>query len=148
MDIAFFWIQIATLVLMAVGIIATLYISTKEMKNSNAKALEQSRNSFFAEYTRRYHDILLAMPVDVFLGTAPASGETLKYMQLYFDLCSEEYHLYLKKQIPDDIWKNWKEGMRLTTKVRLYKDSWTKLAALYNQEFALFITHEIFSMEE
>ena len=83
------------------------------------------------------------MPDDVIRGTATIDSTTLKYMQLYFDLCSEEYHLYKMGQIPDDVWDNWHEGMRLTTNVQLYSDCWRRLGGIYNDAFSDFMEHEI-----
>lgn len=108
-------------------------------KNTN----RQSRNNFFAEYTKRYHDIILAMPDEVFEGTAEPKGKTLKYMQLYFDLCSEEYHLYEIRLIPKDVWENWVEGMVVTANNDLYRRAWNLLKGNYNKQFFLFMEGDV-----
>lgn len=105
-------VQIVAVVFYAATLITTIVISMRQNKNANEIALTQSRNDFYAEYTRRYQDIILAMPDAVFEGTAKAEGATLKYMQLYFDLCSEEYHLHQNGLVPDNVWDNWKEGWK------------------------------------
>ena len=146
MDIAI-WIQFATMVIMAIGIIATACVSAREIKNANEQALAQSRQAFFAEYTRRYHDIILAMPDEVFLGIATASGSTLKYMQLYFNLCSEEFYLHEAKQIPDDIWAKWVDGMRITTRLMIFRNSWKLLGGHYDGSFTHFMHHKVFTQD-
>lgn len=109
-------------------------------------ANRQSRNDFFAEYTKRYHDIILAMPDEVFEGTAEPKGKTLKYMQLYFDLCSEEYQLRQKGIIPKDIWDNWVEGMVITANNDLYRKAWNTLKGNYNKGFFLFMEGDVLKM--
>jgi len=136
-------IQFIIALISAAAIGVSCWISTREMKNANSVSFQLSRETFFAEYTKRYHDIILAMPDDVFLGTAKAEGATLKYMQLYFDLCSEEYYLHQTGHIPEDVWNKWKDGMIITTKLRLYKTCWSLLGGNYNEDFARFMTHEI-----
>lgn len=108
---------------------------------------KQRQLQFFSEYTRRYQDILLNMPDEVFEGRAKAEGRVLKYMRLYFDLCSEEYHLWKQGNVPDDVWKLWKEGMQITVKQTVYSHSWKFLAVHYSQEFCSFFNHEIINYQ-
>ena len=146
MDTAGLIVQILSVLIYAATLIATIAISMRQNKNANEIALTQSRNEFYAEYTRRYQDIILAMPDQVFEGTAKAEGATLKYMQLYFDLCSEEYHLHQNGLVPDNVWDNWKEGMEITTHVELYKKAWDKLKGSYNQDFYLFMERDVLKL--
>ena len=83
------------------------------------------------------------MPDDVFAGTAQVNNTTLKYMRLYFDLCSEEYHLHENGLVPDDVWDNWKEGMEITTRVELYKKSWYIIKDNYNPDFRCFLERNV-----
>lgn len=139
-------VQIVTALIYAATLIATVFIAFRQIKNANEIAMKQSRNDFFAEYTKRYHDIILHMPDEVFEGSAKAEGATLKYMQLYFDLCSEEYHLHEKGLVPDGVWNNWKEGMEITTHVELYKRSWDRIKGNYNKDFYLFMEREVLKL--
>lgn len=136
-------VQIVTALIYAATLIATIVISVRQNRNANEIAMKQSRNDFFAEYTKRYHDIILHMPDEVFEGTAKAEGATLKYMQLYFDLCSEEYHLHENGMVPDKVWNNWKEGMEITTHLELYKKSWDRLKKNYNSDFKRFLEGDV-----
>ena len=136
---------ISTTLLSLVAILTTCFVSYKEIRSANDRATKQAENSFFAEYTKRYQDIILAMPDDVFDGSANINGRTLKYMQLYFDLCNEEYDLHCKGIIPKDLWEKWKKGMRLTLKLQLYHLSWKNISGNYNPEFYRFFENEIVS---
>lgn len=86
------------------------------------------------------------MPDSVYSGTAEASDpRVLKSMTLYFDLCSEEYHLFKKGFIPDDVWSTWVEGMRITVGSTIYANSWKMIAHSYNNDFWHFMNNHIFS---
>ena len=131
---------IITSVLSIMAILTTLYVSMRE----NRQLREQTRNDFFEKYTKRYQDIILAMPDDIYNGTAELDGKTLKYVQLYFDLCNEEYYLYKRGDIPEDIWTNWFGGMVImTTSHALFANCWDKLKAQYNSDFCSFFDKEI-----
>ena len=143
METAKLIVQIVTTVFYAATLITTVFIAFRQIKNANEIAMKQSRNDFFAEYTKRYHDIILHMPDEVFEGSAKAEGATLKYMQLYFDLCNEEFQLYQKGLIPKDVWFNWVEGMVDTTKRDLYKKSWNIIKGYYNEGFYLFMERDV-----
>lgn len=125
---------------------AALFISIKQIRNDNKLAIRQSRNEFFAEYTRRYHDIILSMPDEVYEGVAEPKGKTLKHIQLYFDLCSEEYHLHDAKMIPEEVWDNWVEGMAFTVNNDLYKKAWNSLEDYYNKDFRHFMVREVLKL--
>ena len=143
METANLIVQIVITVFYAATLITTVFIAFRQIKNANEIAMKQSRNDFFAEYTKRYHDIILHMPDEVFEGSAKAEGVTLKYMQLYFDLCNEEFQLYQKGLIPKDVWFNWVEGMVDTTKRDLYKKSWNIIKGYYNEGFYLFMERDV-----
>ena len=125
---------IVTTIVSIVAIMTTLFVSMAEIRNTNRQLLEQTRNDFFERYTKRYQDIILAMPDDVYNGTAELDEKTLKYVQLYFDLCNEEYYLYKRGYIPQDIWTNWFGGMVImTTSHALFANCWDKLKAQYRR---------------
>ena len=136
-------IQLSSVIVSTVSIIVTLIISIKSINVSNKQAQQQRENSLFAEYTKRYQEIILAMPDDVFDGTAADNVKTRKYLNLYFDLCSEEFHLYKQGFIPDKVWNNWKEGMVLTTNNDLYRQCWKELNFNYNDDFKDFFETSI-----
>lgn len=139
-------VQIVTAVIYAATLITTIVIAFRQNKKADEIAMKQSRNDFFAEYTRRYQDIILHMPDEVFEGTAKVDGATLKYMQLYYDLCSEEFHLHENGLVPDDVWDNWKEGMEITTHIELYKKSWDRLKGNYTPDFYHFMERDVLKL--
>lgn len=137
-----------TIIIGIISIITMLCISIKETKDDNKRAIEQARQSFFAEYTKRYQLFVMTVPEDVYYGNAEVNPKTLKYVQVYFDLCNEEYLLYKREQIDDDVWKIWKEGMEFTIKTAkgdLYLKCWKKIKEqdYYNSDFVVFFENEI-----
>ncbi|MBR1526817.1 MAG: hypothetical protein IJ640_09200 [Prevotella sp.] len=103
---------------------------------SNRYMIKQSKEMFFAEYTKRYQDIILNMP-----NTDDDEAQVQKYMRLYFDLCSEEYHLYKRGRIPSDVWELWEDGMRLSVRRERYMRAWEQLKNEYktNTDFLRFM---------
>ena len=124
--------------LMAISIL----LAVIDLKSTNKRFIKQNQIAFFAEYTKRYNDIIISMPDNVFNGSATVE-QSIRYLQLYFDLCSEEYHLKKQGFIPEDVWELWKEGMQITTNKRLYKDCWDNIKGIYNQDFYLFFERDI-----
>lgn len=120
-----------------------LIITVAAVLYSQYSDRKQRSLMMFAEYTRRYQDIIMQMPDNVHLGTAGVDSRTLKYMSLYFDLCSEEYHLWRTGVVPQYIWTLWKDGMRITMRKEIYRQSWEALKQNYYTEFSLFFENEV-----
>ena len=98
----------------------------------------------FAEYTKRYQDIIIRMPDEVYDGTAKFhEKEVAMYMRLYFDLCSEEYHLWQIGIIPNDVWNNWKEGMQTTLNRKPFRSAWDVVKGSYNTDFYKYFEREV-----
>lgn len=101
----------------------------KQLQHDSDLQRKQAQESFFSEYTRRYQDIILHMPAE------ESHPEWLKYVQLYFDLCSEEFHLQEMGLIDDKVWRLWVEGMQETMKQKSLRTAWKyPLGQLYTDE--------------
>ena len=105
--------------------------------------IKQRRTAMFAEYNRRYQEIFLNMPDDIYKGDVKVDKRTKKYMRMYFDLCSEEYHLWQEKIIPDKVWNTWVEGMQIACNHQIYIDSWKALNGEYNRDFWLYFERNV-----
>lgn len=110
---------------------------------SQNRDTKQRKLQMFAEYTRRYQDIFMNMPDDIYDGTAKVDNRTQRYMRLYFDLCSEEYHLWKEKVVPDKVWNLWVEGMQIACKHQIYKNSWDAIKGEYSREFWLYFEKNV-----
>ncbi len=136
-------IQLLGLIVAAVAVIATILFTQKSIKSSIALTQEQIKAQMFSEYTRRYNEIILYMPNVASEGKDKLDAEVLKYTRLYFDLCSEEYHLWVKGMIDSEVFDIWKEGMQATMKGTTYFNAWKLQKKEYNSEFKEFFQHEV-----
>lgn len=96
------FIQLGILVVAIASIVVTHIMDAKQRKLQ-----------MFAEYTRRYQDIFMNMPDDIYNRTAKIDTRTKRYMRLYFDLCSEDFHLWQNKEVPDEVWNIWLKVCKL-----------------------------------
>lgn len=118
--------MIATLPTAAVAIVAIVY--------SNIGNRHSQSTSIMLDFSRRYQDIILAMPED--------EARQDRYILLYFDLCSEEYRLHQKSRlnrkkilhkifrtgnapVDETTWDLWEDGMRNLMKTNArYRQLW------------------------
>lgn len=125
-------LQTGMLLIAAITIVYTQY-----------KDRRQNKIMLFSEYTRRYQELLINMPPNMVCCTNHLNDEILIYMRLYFDLCSEEFHLWKKGMIPNQVWEMWKEGMQITTNRPIYKMAWKELSVEYNRDFWRYFNKEV-----
>ena len=66
-------------------------------------------------------------------------------MRVYFDLCSEEFHLNKKGYIDEDVWKMWESGIQYALSKRAFQDSWKVITqdTQFGSEFKEFVKKEI-----
>lgn len=153
------WINVVLAALTFGGLVLA-YRGLKETTRFNNQQLEllneQLKLNFFADYTKRYQEIVLQLPAWIYDKDFDTSkldettkAQITKYVRVYFDLCSEEYHLYLNHKIDDAIWKNWEEGMKHALSLPVIQLEWKKVnntMAVYYPEFSSFM--EELSKEE
>lgn len=116
-----------------------LYWSSKTIKETQKRAKKQYEFQFFAEYTKRYQDIILHMPDDV------NDPHWLRYVQLYFDLCSEEFYLHEEGLISNRVWQLWVKGMQDILKRESFKNAWKGNFGQYytDRNFISFMHHNV-----
>lgn len=146
------WIQSIVLLVTVVGLIISILNNRKQVKIFN----EQLKLSFFADYTKRYQEIILNLPEDINkcdfdFNQLPidVKNKTLRYIRVYFDLCSEEYDLWKAGYIDNRIWNNWKEGIEFTFSKTAFRSAWNliNLDTIYYPEFNKWL-NEIFKKTE
>lgn len=135
------YIQIYMLVTAVVAIITSTVCSCWAIKSAtreNLRMIEETRKitkqqfqfQFFAEYTKRYQDLMLSMPK---LDTSSIGNKDFDtYMRLYFDLCSEEYYLHSQGVIDDFVWGLWTEGIKTAMNKKKYQTAWISLGGYYD----------------
>lgn len=141
-------------VITAVVAIVALYVSidtSKRNRKQNEDLSQMQHDQFeqlaerqrqlfiFNEYTRRYEQIMVSMPQEIL----PDENGVRHHAMLYFNLCSEEFYLHKKGLLPDEIWKMWLDGMRLTMKVIPYQTQWKSQSQFYSDDFCNFFDLEV-----
>lgn len=96
---------------------------------------QQIKLNFFADYTKRYQEIMLNFPEDINSSdfnfeklkkkNKDAHDKTLRYMRAYFDLSSEEQDLRIRRMINKKVWKNWSSGIEYTFSKPAFQQAWS-----------------------
>lgn len=125
-----------------------LKIQNEQLKAQN----EQTKHNFFADYTKRYQDIILNFPENINEDDfklkklkSDAYEQTMRYMRVYFDLCSEEYFLYKKKFLDKDVWREWKEGMEVAFNKPAFNQAWKIVTekSIFYKDFQNFVNNDL-----
>lgn len=113
---------------------------------------KQMQLNFFADYTKRYQDVILGFPETINEPNFKLNklslqkrDKTLRHMRAYFDLCSEEYFLWRNGNLGDDVWKEWEIGIRFALSKPAFQQGWKTLRkdTIYQGEFAKFVESAI-----
>lgn len=113
---------------------------------------KQLQLNFFADYTKRYQEIILNFPesvnepgFDIDSLSAEVRDKTLRYMRAYFDLCSEEYYLWKQGHIDNDTWLEWASGIRFAFSKPAFQQAWKtlRLDTIYYGTFTEFVNQSI-----
>ena len=106
--------------------------------------MRQLQSQFYAEYTRRYSELMDKMPPEFFdskkADSIELDGEMLKKCRLYYDLSSEEYELHRQCRLNHRVWRYWKEGIKDIVNLRVFAKAWDEiLSTQYNDSFQKFV---------
>ncbi len=132
--------------------IITMLITAVALWFTISSFKKQLQLNFFADYTKRYQEITLNFPENINEDNfklenleKSVKDKTLRYMRAYFDLCSEEYYLWKKKNIDDDTWKEWETGIRFAFSKPAFRQAWDvlRLDTIYYGEFTIFVNDAI-----
>lgn len=143
MSTSFDWGNGIALVAAIVSILA-LICQSRTTKNQIELQTMQLKLQNYMEYTKRYQEIILNFPESInedsfnlYKLNSETQDKTMRYMRIYFDLCFEEYDLYNKKMIDDDIWATWKDGMKFAFSKPAFIQAWDiiKLDTEYSEGF-------------
>lgn len=141
-------IQYATLIITGTGVLIALFALIWQSYQTR----EQLKLNFFADYTKRYQEIILNFSEninesDFDFNKLPKEikEKTLRYMRAYFDLSSEEYYLSQAGRIDKKVWKEWKSGIEFTFSKKAFKDAWkiVNLDSKFYGQFVKWINEEV-----
>ncbi len=135
------WIQVGMLVVAIASMIATIIYTHWSTKKNVELAMKQMNVQIFSEYTRRYNEVIKNIPTGDTAYKYTKGYE--KDLTQYFNLCSEEFHLWIGNMIDDEIWKIWEEGMRAHMKKSLFRTIWEKQKKGYDETFRDYFEREV-----
>lgn len=117
-------------------VLSTLYVAVATVRSLT----RQMQLTAFAEYTRRYNELIEVLPFDAARPSGSVRLQTLqaeekerlmKCMRQYFNLCWEEMHLVKGGQIDQKTWDIWAAGIRDTLRAPFFKEAWIALRPEY-----------------
>jgi hypothetical protein len=116
-ELDFTQIIIATLTLISIFVIFCFNrAQIKQLKKQFSIQIDQIKQGYFADYTKRYQEIILHFPENINTNSFNLNIETnkdqiMRCLRVYFDLCSEEFFLHRNGYIDDKVWTEWEAGM-------------------------------------
>ena len=108
---------------------------------------KQMRLQQFADYTKRYQDIIRDFPEDVNepefilengINTDPGKArfeKTMRAMRAYFDMCYEEWELHDRKDIDEHTWGIWSGGMATAFKKPAFQQAWARITRPHDTDY-------------
>ncbi len=129
------WIQLGALLVSIIVLIIMIINFNNQMKLS-----------FFAEYTKRYQEIMLNLPEGINTNSVAyndSSERVRRYLRAYIDLCSEEFYLHQNRKIHHKVWENWEQGIKASFQLNLFNEAWEHFDKTSYPEFYIWITKEI-----
>lgn len=123
------WISALTCAFTLAVVIVSAISTRRTVKSSQEMAKQQMQISMFAEFTRRYQEIMLHIRQE--------GNDKLYYQTLYIDLCSEEFFMHNEGFLPEKAWDVWLEGMKHEVK-DTYTGLWQRDKHNYNPDFQRF----------
>ncbi len=105
----------------------------------------------FAEYTRRYSEIVRDLPSEsrrpgsgfsLDALTPDERGRVLNAARAYLNLTSEEFFLHGRGRIDDETWRIWKTGIAETVRLPWLRLAWQELETEYSyfEDYCRFIS--------
>jgi len=134
------------------GTLISVLIALFSLRDASRNFKKQLKLQFFADYTKRYQDIMLNLPSIAYDESANIEDlpeedreNLLKYMRAYFDLCSEQYYLNKVGHLEEEIWSEWSAGIKYLFGKQIFHQAWQKINQQkgYYPEFSQWITLEL-----
>ncbi|RJQ48993.1 MAG: hypothetical protein C4528_01510 [Gammaproteobacteria bacterium] len=122
------WISLGSAVATFLGVVVAAVAIWVQIRKLN----EQLMLQHFADYTKRYQEIILQFPENIneasfVLASHPDYSRTMRQMRAYFDLCFEEWYLNQRKLLDKEIWNVWKSGMEAALSKPAFKQAWAQI---------------------
>jgi len=122
------WITLGSAIATVLGVVVAAVAIWIQIRKLN----EQLMLQHFADYTKRYQEIILQFPENInesgfVLGLHPDYARTMRQMRAYFDLCFEEWYLNQRRLLDKEIWNVWRSGMEAAFSKPAFKQAWVQI---------------------
>ena len=122
------WISLGSAIVTFLGVVVAAVAIWIQMRKLN----EQLMLQHFADYTKRYQEIILKFPENIneanfVLASNKEASCIMRQMRAYFDLCFEEWYLNNRKLLDKEIWILWKSGMEAAILKPAFKQAWAQI---------------------
>jgi len=119
------WISLGSAVATFLGVVVALVAVWLQLRKMN----QQLTIQHFADYTKRYQEIILRFPEDINTPSFQVSGHAnyeslMRCMRAYFDLSFEEWYLNERNLIDPCIWSIWRGGMQAAMSKAAFQQAW------------------------
>lgn len=125
-------------IIVQIAAVISVFVAAATIWASAQISRRQMNVQVFTTYANRYESIMSGFPADAFRARfnlahelPPASEQLTLCVLRYLNMSSEEYYLWKKKYIDDEIWQIWEYEIKNILASPLLKREWPKLA----QEF-------------
>lgn len=137
------WIALSNVVVTLLGVIVAVFAVCWPLRKLN----QQLTLQYFADYTKRYQEIIQQFPEDVNEAGIKIDKDrgdyqtTMRAMRMYCDLCYEEWYLNKRGFIDSQIWEEWRCGMDKAFSKSAFQQAWAIVVrdTRYGAEFERFI---------
>ena len=122
------WISLGSAIATFLGVVVAAVAIWIQIRKLN----EQLMLQHFADYTKRYQEIILKFPENIneasfVLASNQEAPCIMRQMRAYFDLCFEEWYLNQRKLLDKEIWNVWKCGMEAAISKPAFKQAWAQI---------------------
>lgn len=139
--------DIATFVTSLLGLIGVV-IAIFTIKSNSDLHRRQMNAEVFMKYAERYEQIMSCFPEDAFrarfsLGEElpPPSAQLTLAVLRYLNMSSEEFYLWKKEYVADEVWKIWEDELIRILQSPLLRREWQELESEFQSypEFLEFV---------
>jgi len=140
--------DIATFITSLLGLIGVV-IAIFTIKSNSDLHRRQMNAEVFMKYAERYEQIMSSFPEDAFRARfsmseelPPQSAQLTLAVLRYLNMSSEEFYLWKKKYVADEVWKIWEDELIRILQSPLLRREWQELESEFQSypEFLEFVT--------
>jgi hypothetical protein len=137
----------ATFITSLLGLIGVI-VAIFTIKANSDLHRRQMNAEVFMKYAERYEQVMSCFPEDAFRarfsmseGLPPPSPQLTLAVLKYLNLSSEEFYLWQKKYVADEVWKIWEHELIRILQSRLFRREWQELESEFQSypEFLDFV---------